>query len=67
MLISRNYFDALQKELLLCDSHPKHPGFAIGILVEFRKRHDKYMEHLAGCQQGYPQYSFGCAKSHMAN
>jgi hypothetical protein len=36
-LISRNYFDALQKRLLLRNNHPEHPGFAIGILKDFGK------------------------------
>jgi hypothetical protein len=31
-LISRNYFDGLQKRLLLGDNHTGHPGFAICIL-----------------------------------
>jgi hypothetical protein len=33
-LISRNYFDSLQKRLLLGN---EHPGFAIGILKSFGK------------------------------
>jgi hypothetical protein len=37
MLISRNYFDGLQKRLLLCDNYHKHPDFAIGILKSFGK------------------------------
>jgi hypothetical protein len=36
-LISRNYFDGLQKRLLLGDNHPDRPGFAIGILKDFGK------------------------------
>jgi hypothetical protein len=36
-LISENYFDGLQKRLLLCDGHPERPGFAIGILWNFGK------------------------------
>jgi Na+/H+ antiporter NhaA len=36
-LISRNYFDALQKRLLLCNSYHEHPKFAIGILKDFGK------------------------------
>jgi hypothetical protein len=53
-LILKNYFDGLQKRLLLGDNHP---GFAIGILMRFQKRCDKYMEHFVGYQQSYPQYS----------
>jgi hypothetical protein len=67
MLISRNYFYALQKGLLLDDKHPEHTGFAIGTLKNFRKKHDKYMEHPTGYQQSYPQCSCGYAKSSMAN
>jgi hypothetical protein len=37
VLISRNYFDALQKRLLLCNDHPERPGFAIGIMRDFEK------------------------------
>jgi hypothetical protein len=37
VLISRNYFDGLQKRLLLGDRYPKHPEFAIGILKDFEK------------------------------
>jgi hypothetical protein len=36
-LISRNYFDGLQKRLLLRNNHPEHPDFAIGILRSFGK------------------------------
>jgi hypothetical protein len=36
-LISKNYFDGLQKRLLLRNSHPKRTGFTIGILRSFRK------------------------------
>jgi hypothetical protein len=36
-LISRNYFDGLQKRLLLGDNYPEHPGFAVGILWNFGK------------------------------
>jgi hypothetical protein len=36
-LISKNYFYALQKDLLLRDSHPEHTGFAMGILWNFGK------------------------------
>jgi hypothetical protein len=36
-LISRNYFDGLQKRLLLGNNHPEHPGFASGILKSFGK------------------------------
>jgi hypothetical protein len=36
-LISENYFDGLQKRVLLCNSHPERPGFAIGILKGFGK------------------------------
>jgi hypothetical protein len=36
-LISRNYFDGLRKGLLLGNSLPEHPGFAIGILKCFGK------------------------------
>jgi hypothetical protein len=36
-LISRNYFCALQKRLLLCNNHPEHPGFAISTLKGFGK------------------------------
>jgi hypothetical protein len=61
-LISRNYFDGLQKRLLLRDNYPERPGFAIGILRSF----GKYMEHLASYQQSYPQYSCGYAKQSMA-
>jgi hypothetical protein len=52
-LTLENYFCALQKRLLLCNNYPERPGFAIGILVEFRKRYDKYIEHLSGYQQSY--------------
>jgi hypothetical protein len=37
MLISRNYFDALQKGLLLRNNHSERPGFAMGILRSFGK------------------------------
>jgi hypothetical protein len=37
MLILENYFDGLQKRLLLRNNHPEHPGFAIGILKDFGK------------------------------
>jgi hypothetical protein len=36
-LTSRNYFDALQKGLLLCNGYPEHPGFATGIWRSFGK------------------------------
>jgi hypothetical protein len=36
-LISRNYFDGLQKMLLLCNSYHKYTEFAIGTLIGFRK------------------------------
>jgi hypothetical protein len=36
-LISRNYFDGVQKGLLLGNNHPEYPGFAIGILKDFGK------------------------------
>jgi hypothetical protein len=36
-LISRNYFDGLQKRSILCDDRTKHPGFAIGISKGFGK------------------------------
>jgi hypothetical protein len=36
-LILRNYFDDLQKRLLLHNNNPEHPGFAIGILKGFGK------------------------------
>jgi hypothetical protein len=36
-LISRNYFDGIQKRLLLYNNHPEYPGFAIGILWNFGK------------------------------
>jgi hypothetical protein len=36
-LISKNYFDDLQKRLLLGDSPPGRTGFAIGILRSFEK------------------------------
>jgi hypothetical protein len=32
-----NYFCAIQKRLLLRNSHLKRPGFAIGILKDFGK------------------------------
>jgi hypothetical protein len=66
-LISRNHFGDFSERLLLCDNHPERPGVAVGTLMDFRKRYDKYMEHLVGYQQSYPQYSCGCAKSYMAN
>jgi hypothetical protein len=65
-LILENYFDGIQKRLLLCDNNLEHPGFAIGILRDFRKKHDKYMEHLASYQQSYPQYSCGYAEPSIA-
>jgi hypothetical protein len=34
-LILENYFDILQKKLLLGDNHSEHPGFANGILKDF--------------------------------
>jgi hypothetical protein len=37
MLILENYFDGLQKRLLLRNNHPERPGFAIGILKCFEK------------------------------
>jgi hypothetical protein len=37
VLILKNYFDGLQKRLLLCNNPPEHPGFAIGILWDFGK------------------------------
>jgi hypothetical protein len=37
VLISRNYFCALQKGLLLRNNPPEHPNFAIGILWNFEK------------------------------
>jgi hypothetical protein len=66
VLISKNYFDALQEKLLLGDNRPEHTGFAIGILRVFWKKYDKYMEHSTGYQQSYPQYNFCYAKSYMA-
>jgi hypothetical protein len=36
-LILENYFDALQKKLLLGNNHLERPGFAIGILRSFGK------------------------------
>jgi hypothetical protein len=36
-LISRNYFDGLQKRLPLRNNHPGRTGFAIGILWNFGK------------------------------
>jgi hypothetical protein len=36
-LISRNYFDGLQKRLLLRNNHLERHGFAIDILWNFRK------------------------------
>jgi hypothetical protein len=36
-LISRDYFDYLQKRLLLRNGYHKYPGFAIGILWNFGK------------------------------
>jgi hypothetical protein len=36
-LILENYFDGLQKKLLLRNNHPGRTGFAIDILWNFRK------------------------------
>jgi hypothetical protein len=65
-LISRNYFDDFFRKLLLCDNRPEHTGFAIDILISFRKMHDKYMEHLVDYKQSYPQYSCVYAKPSIA-
>jgi hypothetical protein len=65
-LISRNYFDDFFSRLLLHNNNPEHTGFAIGILMSFRKRCGKYMEHLASYQQSYPPYSYGYTKSCVA-
>jgi hypothetical protein len=37
VLISRNYFDGAQKELLLRNNLSEHPGFAVGISWNFGK------------------------------
>jgi hypothetical protein len=66
VLISKNYFCALQKGLHLGNNHPEHLGFAIGTLMNFWKMYGEYMEHFVGYQRSYPQYSCGYAKPHMA-
>jgi hypothetical protein len=66
-LILENYFCALQKRLLLCDSHLERLDFAIGTFRDFWKKYSKHMEHLVGYQQSYPQYRCGYAKSYTAN
>jgi hypothetical protein len=65
-LILKNYFDGLQKMLRLCNNHPEHTGFAIGILMSFRKKCNKHIEHLVGYQQSYPQCSCCYANSYLA-
>jgi hypothetical protein len=37
-LILRNYFDDLQKRLLLRNNHPEHLGFAIGTMRVFSEK-----------------------------
>jgi hypothetical protein len=65
-LISRNYFDALQKRLLLCDNHLEHTGFAIGTLKDFGKCVANAWNILQVINKIYPQYSCGYVKPSMA-
>jgi hypothetical protein len=78
-LIARNYFDDFFKGLLLRNSHPKHPRFAISILRNFWKNMintwstwsiiNKVIHSTVAVMRNRArqhEYSFGHAKPSMA-